>query len=1016
MGFQHLFLLSLIGSGYVASSQIRLTGTTAVLGGKPYWVDPEPVGRLSKDVASKTHEINAGGVGELLPLSVIDSPFGNITINVLEQNFARFLEHDDVWTTDFSRGMQDAAYPSAAVSVGQGISLNQLSGGAIVINSLENETEKIPEGPYFLSASGGIHRTLRLFSDSQAAFSESVYVDTSGGHSVLPANLPGGGLAIAVPSRLYYKATPQKPLAGVRLGVKDIFDISGIKTGNGNRAWYNLYPPANQTAPAVQALIDAGAVVIGKVKTAQFANGEFANADWIDYHSPFNPRGDGYQDPNFSSAGAGASVASYEWLDIALGSDTGGSIRGPARVQGLYGLRPSHGTASLDGALPLAPEFDTVGLVARNPALLRDASAVLYGEPVYSPGEFPQKLLVEAYPAGLSQETTAALDEFLGGLRGFLESEAIARFNITESWRSSRPLEAPETLNGLLNTTYATLISRRQAELVRDPFYADYGRLHDGRLPFVNPVPLARWAYGDGLEDGAADDAMRNMTVFRDWFRGEVLTVDEKTCSSSIIAYASPPAIQYRNVYRSPPTIPFGFASSYWSVFAGVPDLVVPVGQTSYNSSITGHVENLPVTINLVAAAGCENMLLSLVAELARVGLSAASAVVIDMPVLSQPEVERILAVLRKFSQHETQSISNEAPAYEAVAATRLREFDEADEPISLLLPAFPWKNPNTDKVLSGNPDLGEELGLAQLNHLCEELGEIYPRGAHLTLVADGPVYNDLLGIPDADYFDYGVRLRELARREGFSRISFVRLVDVLGLGDGDAMSRDEHLSIAETCRGEMERRFLDPNLSVGGEVRDHPDTALTYQKYVRSAREDLRWGPEVDSAVTSDPAKYAAETERVAERMTQRLIAYERALEHSFPRVIRLSIHRSTGKNKISVPLIPQLGKFGVTPWHSTLLVTAQGEFRTRDWSDLRDTSKYEVVKKDGAPYFVRERHADFDWPAHVRISHKYGGRIVLENTSEAEGERALTDELQLKLGNLALRPGGVEARGFQA
>lgn len=86
-------------------------------------------------------------------------------------------------------------------------------------------------------------------------------------------------------------------------------------------------------------------------------------------------------------------------------------------------------------------------------------------------------------------------------------------------------------------------------------------------------------------------------------------------------------------------------------------------------------------------------------------------------------------------------------------------------------------------------------------------------------------------------------------------------------------MSRDENLSIAQTCRLEMERRFLDPNLSVGGEVRDHPDTALTYHKFLKSAKEDLLWGPEVDPAVMSDPARYATETERVAERMTQRLI-----------------------------------------------------------------------------------------------------------------------------------------------
>ncbi|KAI8239992.1 Amidase 1 [Colletotrichum sp. SAR 10_96] len=556
-----------------------------------------------------------------------------------------------------------------------------------------------------------------------------------------------------------------------------------------------------------------------------------------------------FGDPNFSSAGAGASVASYEWLDIALGSDTGGSIRGPARVQGLYGLRPSHGAASLDHTLPLAPEFDTAGLIARNPALLRDASAHLYGVSVYSSSDFPKSLLLESYPDGLSHETTAALDRFLDGLRDFLGIQTITQFNVTKSWQDLRPPAAPETLNGLLNTTYATLISRRQTELIRDPFYADYGRLHDGRLPFVNPVPLARWAYGDSLPESAAEDAVRNMTLFKDWFRDVVLKPDNRTCSSSIIAYASPPVTQYRNVYRSPPTIPFGFATSYLSVFAGVPDLVIP----------------------------------------------------------------------------------------------------------------------------------------------------------------------DLLGIPDADYFDYGVQLRELARREGFSHIQFVRLVDVLGLGNGDAMSKDEYLAAADTCRLEMEQRFLGSDLSVQGEVRAHPDTALTYQKYVRSAREDLRWGPEVEPDITSDAAKYAAETERIAERMTQRLIAYERALEHKFPRVIRLSIHRSTGKNKISIPLIPQPGGFGLTPWHSTLLVTADGEFRTELSKNLQDTQKYETVKRDGQPYFVREKHSDFDWPSHVTIHHKYGGLIVLENTSEIESDKLLTHELELKLASLSLRRGGVKVRGFK-
>ena len=175
-----------------------------------------------------------------------------------------------------------------------------------VLTGRPRQREKVADGPYFASGSGLLYHAYRLYSDTQGAFSETAILNTDGSYSVLPANVPGQSLAVAVPSRLYYFKTPEKPLAGVRLGVKDIFDIQGLKTSNGNRAWYGLYPPANRTAIAVQRLVEAGAVIVGKMKTSQFANGETATADWVDYHAPFNPRGDGYQDPSSSSAGPAA--------------------------------------------------------------------------------------------------------------------------------------------------------------------------------------------------------------------------------------------------------------------------------------------------------------------------------------------------------------------------------------------------------------------------------------------------------------------------------------------------------------------------------------------------------------------------------------------------------------------------------------------------------------------------------------------------------------------------------------
>lgn len=130
-------------------------------------------------------------------------------------------------------------------------------------------TSELPPGPYFISAAGQVYEAWRLFSDVQGAFTESTIANGDGSYSVLPAGTVGQKLAIAVPSRLYFTKTADKPLAGVRIGIKDIYDIKGLRTSNGNRAWYWFYPPATNTAPPVQNLIDAGAIIVGKMITSQ---------------------------------------------------------------------------------------------------------------------------------------------------------------------------------------------------------------------------------------------------------------------------------------------------------------------------------------------------------------------------------------------------------------------------------------------------------------------------------------------------------------------------------------------------------------------------------------------------------------------------------------------------------------------------------------------------------------------------------------------------------------------------
>ena len=127
---------------------------------------------------------------------------------------------------------------------------------------------------------------------------------------------------IAVPSRIYAKPSTEMPLAGLRISVKDNFQIAGIRSAMTNRAFTELYGPDLASAHYVTRLISLGAIIVGKTRMAAFAAGEEPTDQYIDFHCPFNPRGDMYQSPGSSSSGAGASLAGYPWLDHCIGTDS----------------------------------------------------------------------------------------------------------------------------------------------------------------------------------------------------------------------------------------------------------------------------------------------------------------------------------------------------------------------------------------------------------------------------------------------------------------------------------------------------------------------------------------------------------------------------------------------------------------------------------------------------------------------------------------------------------------------
>ncbi|RDL36007.1 putative Glutamyl-tRNA(Gln) amidotransferase subunit A [Venustampulla echinocandica] len=621
------------------TAEISESGKTVIVNGIAYYAAPEAVSIIDATPDMLKHASTTGV--DLIPLTVFADSSRSFTTEVFRSLVANYTATDDVFNTGFLQAiyLKHVGSSPATVKYPLGAALTQYGTKLFMparayTSSVKSQGQtftgwrtEIPAGPYFMSPrTGNVYQAYRLYSDEQGAFTEGLKPNADGSYSVLSAAVPGDhSPTIGVPSRLYYTKTADKPLAGVRLGVKDIYDIKGVKTGNGNRAYYDLYPPRAATCPAVQRLIDAGAVIIGKMKTSQFANGESPTADWVDYHCPFNARGDGYQDPSSSSSGPGAGIGAYSWLDIGLGSDTGGSIRGPSGSNGCYGNRPSHGLVTLDGVMPLSPALDTAGFLTRDPILWHAASKALYGTNITSDfPSLPKKILTSGFPTTARTEAQTILLDFLSKLQDFLKAPAPTAIVPATLWAASPPAEAGNaSLSNLLNLAYPTVISQQQYNLLTLPFYADYAAAHNGKRPFVNPTPLIRWAFGQvNMTADATESALRNATIFRTWWEKEVIVPSKESCSESILVYTqSSGNPSYRNIYGGQPGIPTGISVGRLSGFAEEPDMVFPIGQASYNSTITLQEEVLPVAVSIVAAKGCDGMIFTLAEKLLAAGI-----------------------------------------------------------------------------------------------------------------------------------------------------------------------------------------------------------------------------------------------------------------------------------------------------------------------------------------------------------------------------------------------------------
>ena len=284
------------------------------------------------------------------------------------------------------------------------------------------------------------------------------------------------------------------PLAGLTMGVKDLFDVAGYPTGGGSPIVLALSGVKTRSAPTVQRLLDAGARFVGKTVTDEFAfsmNGRNAH-----FGNPLN--GAAPERISGGSSSGSASAVSNHLCDFALGTDTGGSVRAPASHCGLIGLRPTHGRVSLEGALDLSPSFDTCGWFARDIGTFARVADVLLGadpHPVATP-----RLL---WPADLWSQVAAAA----GGA-----AEAAAR-RVAAALGAAWPLPPVEVVLDAFDAMYWNFryLQGREA-------WATDGPLIERFAPPLGPGVAERFAWARQVTDAQVAAA----TAFRARFRSHL--------------------------------------------------------------------------------------------------------------------------------------------------------------------------------------------------------------------------------------------------------------------------------------------------------------------------------------------------------------------------------------------------------------------------------------------------------------------------------------------------------------
>ncbi|OCF74751.1 hypothetical protein I204_05133 [Kwoniella mangroviensis CBS 8886] len=453
----------------------------------------------------------------------------------------------------------------------------------------------------------------RLHPDTSHAFVNGIYpLDDQGTYKTLNKTDDKGRTLVPVPSRLYGWGSVGK-LSGYRLSVQDVFDIKGIPTGAGSKVYLEMRGEVQETASCIRRLLEEGAVIVGKVKTNQFAVTGNSIEQSPDVLYPYSPRGDGYQSVSGTSSGSASSMVSYDWLDMSVGSDTGGSIRHPASIVGLYGNKPTMGVLPFDGVLPLSDWSDTVGLLARDPGMMKWVLETWYSD---SKLIQPHKTLPKVVQIPIDDfekvpsHIRTIIHNFVASLQNVLGMQV--------EW-----IDIKKTSGGSTSIPeFAKVGEELQYQKCSKTFIDTYKSQNQGRFPPVAYHIQEDWKSTEHYSFGELEAMREKWDNSARRFRN-LIGSDDQSVTRTILP--EPTNIDrlplYReskmNSHREPlSTRKNPISPTHPASIAGCPHYVVPIGQVPFKSLVSDQEEMQPLGMSIIGYPGSDFVLLEIIDKL----------------------------------------------------------------------------------------------------------------------------------------------------------------------------------------------------------------------------------------------------------------------------------------------------------------------------------------------------------------------------------------------------------------